>query len=201
MSDKLVRDYTLIIDRSGSMGTYEGNLTRWDIAKECAIAVANKAAQFDPTGITIYLFSSPGKFRRFDNQSAAKVSQIFMEFDPMGTTDLAGVLFDATEQYFQRKASGEALGETILVLTDGEADDRKAVMKTIIEASRKLEADEELAISLIQIGTDKTATRFLKALDEELQGAGAKFDIVDTVTVEDMENMSLTEVLLAAIDD
>jgi hypothetical protein len=74
-------------------------------------------------------------------------------------------------------------------------------MKVIIEASRQMDRDEELAISFMQIGSDREATRFLKALDDELQGAGAKFDIVDTVTVEDLEDMTLTEVLLNAIND
>jgi hypothetical protein len=74
-------------------------------------------------------------------------------------------------------------------------------MEVIINASRKIERDEELAISFIQVGTDATATQFLKALDDQLQGAGAKFDIVDTVTFEDMEDMTLTEVLLKAIVD
>jgi hypothetical protein len=56
-------------------------------------------------------------------------------------------------------------------------------------------------VYFVQIGSDREATRFLKALDDELQSAGAKFDIVDTVTVEDLEEMTLTEVLLNAIND
>jgi hypothetical protein len=51
------------------------------------------------------------------------------------------------------------------------------------------------------VGSDVTVTRFLKALDDELQGAGAKFDIVDTITLDDMENLTLAEVLLNAIND
>jgi Mg-chelatase subunit ChlD len=132
-----------------------------------------------------------------------KVSQIYQENDPMGRTDLAAVLQDALESYLSRKAQGQAKanGETILVITDGEPDDRKMVMKQIIEVSRKLERDDELAISLIQVGGDRQATEFLKALDDQLQGAGAKFDIVDTITIDDMENMTLAEVLLNAITD
>jgi len=74
-------------------------------------------------------------------------------------------------------------------------------MRVIIEASRRMDKDEELAISFIQVGSDAQATRFLKVLDDELQGAGAKFDICDTVTMEDMEDLSLSEVLLNAITD
>ncbi|HEY9672535.1 MAG TPA: VWA domain-containing protein [Waterburya sp.] len=197
------RDYTLIIDKSGSMSIRDqlGNKSRWEAMQESTLALASKCEEFDPDGITVYLFS--GRFKRYDNVTANKVSQIFKENEPSGRTDLAAVLQDATNSYFQRKAAGRTKpnGETILVVTDGEPDDRKAVMKVIIEASRRMERDEELAISFVQVGTDLQATKFLKVLDDELQGAGAKFDIVDTVTMDDMEDMTLTEVLLNAITD
>ncbi|MGH1392765.1 MAG: vWA domain-containing protein [Trichormus sp.] len=197
------RDYTLIIDKSGSMATpdQKGGRNRWTTAQESTLALASKCEQFDPDGITVYVFS--GRFKRYENVTAAKVAQIFMENDPSGTTDLAAVLKHATDDYFQRKTSGQTKpnGETILVVTDGEPDDRKAVMKVIIEASRRMDRDEELAISFIQVGKDAQATRFLKVLDDELQSAGAKFDICDTITMEDMEDLSLSEVLLNAITD
>ncbi len=197
------RDYTLIIDKSGSMATpdQKGGRSRWVAAQESTLALASKCEQFDPDGITIYLFS--GRFKRYENVTASKVTQIFRENDPSGSTDLAAVLKHATDNYFERKAAGQTKpnGETILVVTDGEPDDRKAVMKVIIEASRRMDRDEELAISFIQVGTDSQATKFLKILDDELQGAGAKFDICDTITIDDMEDYSLSEVLLNAIND
>ncbi|MFM7791953.1 MAG: hypothetical protein ACKO90_28870, partial [Microcystis panniformis] len=142
-------------------------------------------------------------FRRYDNVTSDKVTRIYQENEPMGRTDLAAVLQDALDNYFQRKTAGKTKpnGETILVITDGEPDDRKAVMRQIIEASRKLDSDQELAISLIQVGNDRQATEFLKALDDQLESAGAKFDIVDTITIDDMEDMTLAEVLLNAIID
>ena len=197
------RDYTLIIDKSGSMSTPDqaGGKSRWDTAQESTLALARKCEQYDPDGITLYLFS--GRFKRFENVTSAKVNEIFMENDPSGSTDLAGVLKDALDRYFKSKSQGTAKenGETILVVTDGEPDDRKAVMRVIIEASRQMERDEELAISFIQVGKDAGATQFLKALDDQLQSAGAQFDIVDTITMEDMEGLTLKEVLLNAIND
>jgi len=192
----LDRDYTLIIDKSGSMSTTDqvGGKTRWNVVQESTLALARKCEELDPDGITVYLFS--GRFRRYD-------TQVFQENEPMGRTDLAGVLQDALDNYFQRKAAGQtkANGEIILVITDGEPDDRKAVMRLVIDASRRLDRDEELAISLIQVGKDSLATQFLKVLDDQLQEAGAKFDIVDTLTVDDMEDLTLSEVLLKAIQD
>jgi hypothetical protein len=58
-----------------------------------------------------------------------------------------------------------------------------------------------LAISFIQVGSDPNTTKFLKTLDDELQTLGAKFNIVDAVTVEDIKNMTLQDVLLNAIVD
>ena len=197
------RDYTLIIDKSASMSINdqpEGK-TRWEAAQESALALAKECEQNDPDGITIYLFSGP--FRRYDNVTSDKVAQIYQDNEPMGGTDLASVLSDATNNYFQRKAQGEAKanGETFVVITDGEPDDCKAVMRVIIEASQKIDRDEEMGISLIQVGKDRKATAFLKALDDRLESAGAKFDIVDTVTIDDMQDMTLSEVLLNALID
>jgi Mg-chelatase subunit ChlD len=197
------RDYTLIIDKSGSMSINDrpGGKTRWESAQESTLALARKCEEIDPDGITVYLFS--GRFRRYDNVTSDKVSQIYQENDPMGRTDLASVLSDAVDNYFSRKAAGQAKknGETILVITDGEPDDYKSVMRVIIEASRQIDRDDELGISLIQVGNDRKATQFLTALDDQLESAGAKFDIVDTVTMDDMEGMTLAEVLLKAITD
>ncbi|QSV56169.1 MAG: VWA domain-containing protein [Dolichospermum sp. UKL201] len=200
MSD---RDYTLIIDKSGSMSTPDqaGGRSRWKIAEESTIALARKCEEFDPDGITVYVFS--GRFKRYENVTAAKVAQIFQENDPSGTTNLGSVLQDALNNYFQRKAAGTTKlnGETILVITDGEPDDRKAVFEIIIRATQQMEKDEELGISMIQVGSDPQATKFLKALDDQLQTVGAKFDICDTVTLDDLEDMSLADVLMNAITD
>ncbi|BFM39980.1 VWA domain-containing protein [Synechocystis sp. LKSZ1] len=196
------RDYTLIIDKSGSMSSLEpqSQKSRWQVVQESTLALARKCDQLDPDGITVYLFS--GRFRRYDNVSATKVEQIFQENEPMGGTNLTAVLQDAVNQFFQRKQAGQAkAGETILVVTDGAPDDRRSVFEVIIEASRRLDSDEELAFSFIQVGADPGASQFLQALDDQLQGVGAKFDIVDTISLSDMEDLTLTEVLLNAIHD
>ncbi len=197
------RDYTLILDKSGSMSTPDqpGGRSRWQAAEESTLALARKCEQFDPDGITVYLFSS--RFKRYDDVTSAKVEQIFLENDPVGTTDLAAVLNDAIHSYFQRKAAGQSKpnGETILVMTDGEPDDRRAVMEVIIAGTQHMDRDEELAISFIQIGNDAGATKFLKALDDQLGSVGAKFDICDTITMDDMADLSLAEVLMNAIAD
>lgn len=190
------RDYVLIVDRSGSMSTPDVNgKSRWNAAKESTYALANKCTQFDADGIDLYIFS--GNFKKFANTTPDKVEQIFTENDPMGSTALHLPLKDALDNYFASKAKPV----TIVVVTDGEPDDEKAVAKVLIDASNKMEADEEVAVTFLQVGRDEGAKSFLKKLDDDLQGQGAKFDIVDTITFEDMENSTLTDVLLNAIND
>ncbi|KKI98070.1 vWA domain-containing protein [Prochlorothrix hollandica] len=197
------RDYTLIIDKSGSMSVADqgGGLTRWQAAQESTLALARKCEQLDPDGITVYTFSS--RFKRYDNVTAAKVEQIFLENDPVGRTDLAAVLQDATQNFLNRKNSPgwNKEGEIILVITDGEPDDQRAVIEVILQTTHRLDRDEELGISFIQVGNDPSARQFLKALDDQLEEVGAKFDICDTITMDDMADMSLVEVLMNAIED
>ncbi|AFZ54569.1 VWA domain-containing protein [Cyanobacterium aponinum UTEX 3222] len=196
------RDYTLIIDKSGSLNSDDGKgKTRWEIAQESTIALAKKCDELDSDGITVYLFS--GRFRRYDNVNSDKIREIYAQNEPMGSSDLKSVLQDALDNYFQRKAEGKAKenGETILVITDGIPDEPKEIIRLIINASQKIDRDEELGISFIQIGQDVKAKEYFKALDDLLQEAGAKFDIVDTITMDDLDNMSLTDVLLNAVID
>ncbi len=195
------RDYTLIIDKSGSMAQKDqvGGRSRWAAAREGSQALAAKCEELDADGITLYVFGS--RFRRYDNITADRVAKVFEENEPCGGTDLAGVLTHAFDSYFARKAKGRARPETIVVLTDGEPDDQRAVIKAVLAASRRIERDEELAVSFVQVGRDADARRFLKLLDDELVSAGAPFDICDTVTLDEAEEMGLTDVLLSAIHD
>ena len=192
----------MIIDKSGSLTTDDGSgKTRWELAQESTIALAEYCDDIDPDGITVYLYS--GRFRRYDNVTVDKIKQIYAQNEPMGKSDLKSVLQDALNNYFQRKAEGQAKanGETMLVITDDIPDEPKEIIKIIIDASHKIDRDEELGISFIQIGKDKKAREYFQALDDLLEDAGAKFDIVDTVTMDDLEKMSLQQVLLNALID
>ncbi|MBW4562122.1 MAG: VWA domain-containing protein [Mojavia pulchra JT2-VF2] len=197
------RDYTLIIDQSASMATTDqrNGRSRWSALQESTLALAIRCEEFDLDGITIYLFSKG--FKRYDYVKSNQIKQIFADNLPGDTTNLAGVLQDAINNYFKRKADGKTKpeGEVILVVTDGTPGDRQAVFEVIINATHRLEKAQELRISLIQVGADTKATKFLHALDDELQSVGAKFDICDTITLDELEDMSLTDVLVKAVTD
>lgn len=198
------RDFVLVIDKSGSMSendTVSGK-TRWEEAQETTLAVARKLASLDPDGITLYVFA--GLFKKYENCSPDRVKQIFAENDPSGGTTLGPVLADVFADYNKRKAAGQTKqnGEMLIVVTDGQPSDESAVASEIVKFGNALaNADEEYGISFFQIGKDKKASDFLKKLDDDLAAQGAKHDIVDTKTMDELENMTLTEALMAALDD
>lgn len=211
------RDYTLIIDSSGSMGTKDvGSMSRWQAVQESTLALAARCEQLDPDGLTVYFFSS--SFRRSEGVTSARVAQLFAANTPNGSTNLAAVLEHAFDDFFERKAARrlKPSGETILVITDGVPDNEEAVVEVIVKATQKMDRDEELAVSFLQIGRDEGARAFLKRLDDDLVSTkkpgffgklfgggkqGARFDICDTLTFDELEDRSLTQVLLDAIRD
>jgi uncharacterized protein with von Willebrand factor type A (vWA) domain len=194
---------TLIIDKSGSMviRDQKNGRSRWEACKEATIALAYKCEEKDPEGMTLYTFS--GRFKRYEKVNAARVHEIYEENEPGGGTDLAEVLGDAFDFVKKRRAQkgAEATPELILVVTDGEPDEKEPVAKMIAEMTKQLQSRKELAISFIQVGKDPAATEFLRALDDDLVKAGAALDIVDTVSLEEMEEYSLSKILEKAFTD
>lgn len=90
------------------------------------------------------------------------------------------------------------------------------MVDVIVAATHRMDRDEELGVSFLQIGRDQGASAFLKRLDDDLVGPRktgllqrifgggkrtARFDICDTLTFADMEDRSLTDVLLSALND
>jgi len=198
------RDFVVVIDSSGSMvtGDQKGGRTRWEAAAESTIALTGKAAKYDPDGLSLYTFA--GNHRRFDNVStSAKASQVFEEVEPNGSTNLDGVLNAVFSDYQTRKKDGKTKpnGEILVVITDGEPDDRKAAKAAIVSHSKTLDKDEEYGILFVQVGNDARAKAFLKELDDDLMNQGAKFDIVDTISMDEVGSRTLTEVLAGAIAD
>ncbi|EFA82490.1 hypothetical protein PPL_04915 [Heterostelium album PN500] len=191
---RYARDYTLIIDKSGSMS---GSL--WNQASAAVAKIAPFACQADPDGITVYFFSSPSpRHPKYENiRDGNMVMGLFQREKPSGTTDLHGVLKQAIDDHFIKGNKPE----TILVITDGIPNNESDVKKLIIATANRLTRDEDLSISFIQIGRDRSATTFLKGLDDYLTSQGARFDIVDTLTMDEMQNLSFEQMIDKSIAD
>lgn len=199
MSKDLTKyDFILAIDKSGSMANPGAhNMSRWKEAQETTLAIATKAAEFDDDGITVIPFARTVKI--YDSVTPAKVSQVFAENEPSGGTDTAGVLKVVFDRYTTAKAPKPVI---LIVITDGEPDDREAVKTVIRNFAATLNGNgagdtDDFGILFLQIGNDASAMAFLKELDNNLN---AKFDIVATKTADELEGMTLTEAFIHALE-
>lgn len=204
VSEEALKNYDIIvaIDRSGSMGIKEKNgSSRWKIAQESTEALVRKAAEHDADGVTVTIFGG-SIVKSYENVSDADavVTKIFTENQPNGGTPTDEMLSKHLDAYFAAKAAGSNPKPILIaVITDGEPTSRGTVAKVIKEATHKMDKDEEIGITFLQVGSDADATDFLTKLDDDLTAEGAKFDIVDTKKLEEVE--SITDALLAALND
>lgn len=200
--DLTKRDYILLVDISGSMGETDTptGKSRFDYAAESANALARECEKYDDNGITVGVFNGQWTIHENVKAGSTEMKAIFTNNKPHGTTNTAGVLDAVLKPYLATRATAKPI--TILVITDGEPNSREDVVKVIVDASNKIEDENEIGISFLQVGKDGGCTAFLKMLDDDLVAKhGAKFDIVDTKTSDEMENISLEEVLIEAITD
>ncbi len=209
MSEALLqnRDYTIVVAKTAAnlAKMPPGYEQRWLSAHDAILSLAQTCETFDPDGITIYISSRDevDLFKQYKQVMPNQITEIFDAHYPPDTLNLLNVLQTALDDYFTRKASAQTKlnGEMILVLIDGEPQDRMAIAKLLIQTTEKLDQDHELGIGFLQLGDDLIARGFLSALDENLKASGAKFDIVHTQVFEKVTSDSLTGFLLDVLND
>jgi hypothetical protein len=201
------RDYTIIVAKTAPSvaSTPPGYANRWAAAHTAILQLAQLCETFDPDGISLYISCRDAVkgFQSYQNLLSEQLKQVLDLHFPPDNLNLLDGLTMVLERYFAQKAAQATKpnGAMILVLIDGEPQDRIAIARLIVHATQKLDRDGELGIGFVQLGDDLIARGFLNALDENLQTAGAKFDVVHTTTIEDIQPACLVEFLQAVIHD
>lgn len=191
-------DFILVGDCSSSMNepAVSGNPaspSRWESMQESIKGFVRDVSKLDSDGIDFVELG--GQKRSYRGVTADNVVAMLATLVPRGSTPLADALTDAL------KLAGKSdKKDFICVYTDGVPDDKDAVVKVIRDQANKQVTDDELTILFIQVGDDPQATKYLKMLDDDLKGA--KWDIVDTMTVAEADKFATTaEMILKAIND
>ncbi|MGD1851163.1 MAG: hypothetical protein ACFCBU_11340 [Cyanophyceae cyanobacterium] len=188
-----MRDYILAVDASSSMLVrLPDGRSRWTTVLKAASRLAAGVEDLDPDGLDVYTFAT--RVKKLGNATAQGISDLFAKQAPFGSTDLAGLLNLVLRPWRPESPA------TLLIITDGKPDDEEAAIRELIIATQKMSAGNQLAVSFVQIGDDPEATKFLHFLEDELVRLGAKFDVIDIVTVDSFGDRTLEEVLLEAIE-
>ena len=121
----------------------------------------------------------------------------------MGWTFEGSALESQINCYFENKDAydGHVRPVVIAVITDGLPISPSGVRKAIVKATERMERPDEIAITFLQIGTDRHGVKFVHQLDDKLIAKGARYDIVDCKDFEELQRIGLAQALVDAINE
>lgn len=192
----------LIVDQSLSMRRRDcpGGTSRWEWCGLQLGNLSNQLAAYTPRGFTLTTFAS--EFQSYPNASAGDVQRLFAYGGLASGTRLSRPLGARLSHYFaSKKPNSRPL--LVVVITDGAptpAQDGVLVAGNLISASRRMSKPDEVTVVFFQIGGANPFGRlFLNQMDHTLVRAGAKHDIVQTVSFEQLQQQGLTNSLVNAL--
>lgn len=189
-------DFIVVVDKSGSMGEADcpNGRSRWEYMQETVTQIAREVSKFDSDGIDLVVFGG-ATVQSHQGVNVDALKGVFAKYNPGGSTPLAQALTESL------KLAGKSdKKDFILVITDGVPDDKAAAADVIRRQANKQTADDECTFLFVQVGHDGGAATYLRSLDDDLKGA--KFDIVDVKTIDEVEQFSsIADLIVAAIND
>lgn len=208
------RVYTLY-DRSGSMkgpvSRERMHVSRWQALREAASAIGGAVDMIDPEGSTVVFFSDG--ISMYARQKTDQIDELFKDLQPVGLTNLNAALDWTFTDIMRAQKFDQDFKALIIVVTDGLPNvtdahvDKVTVANTIVAFTHQMTerkmTDDQVGISILQIGNDKKAQEYLQWLDDALVGElGASFDIVDAKSFDEVEKAGgLVQALCQAFND
>jgi hypothetical protein len=191
-------DVELIVDISGSMNEIDGT---GDVSKFewCHRQVRSLAQRMAPYGKTLTITTFNNAYDVMGGCSPAKVEQIYGTVTAKGSTDLVDPLVSRLDAKLNHDPKHPVL---IAVITDGLPNvpkDPKVVDQALIDYSHRLNSPGQIIVTFLQIGDTFNGKDFCRNLDDNLVREGAKYDIVDTKTFDELKSEGLVDALIDAI--
>lgn len=185
-------DIVLMVDRSGSMEDLvdELNMSRWQWVQRLVDDFAREADRFAAKTFDLVIFND--KYSLEHNVSAARLPAIFHNYQPAGGTRLYEPLAASLNEHFQRAPNRPLL---IAVLTDGEPEAYEEIGQLIAAATRQVHSVRELHITFLGVGENEMGTGVFRYFDDSLTSKGAVYDVVDTISFEELRRVGLATAL------
>ncbi len=199
---KLVQyDIELLIDITGSMTERDGtgDLSKFQWCREQVREFSKLMEEYKRT-LTITTFNTGSNTEYRCNPT--RLEELYGSIKPEGGTCLVTPLIERLEYIRNHHDPNRA---TILaVITDGEPNvprDPLVVNRELIEFTKKLNRPDDIIITFLQIGDRFNGKSFCIDLDDNLVNEGAKYDIVDTKTFDELKSEGLTAALIDAVTE
>jgi len=176
--------------KKGSQTATKGDPpTCWEKAVIGLNGIVNQVAKIDPNGIDVVCF--PGISDNVDIyrnlKDTSNLEDLVTAKEPGGSCNMGQALEVVFKEALER---GFEISTSVLVLTAGKPQDYTVVKENIQNFTKKLEKQEDLTLTFVQIGEDESASSFLNDLANDLNcvsASGEEIDIVDTVKDEDIK--------------
>ncbi|MFN8550889.1 MAG: hypothetical protein U0103_05320 [Candidatus Obscuribacterales bacterium] len=194
-------DIELIIDITGSMLEHDGtgDLSKFEWCHEQVRNFARLMEEYNRT-LTITTFNTT--FNTEYHCTPARVEEIYGAIRPKGNTCLVDPLLNRLDYALHHRTPGRAT--IIAVITDGLPNvpqDPRVVNTALIDFTKRLSNANDVVVTFLQIGDTFNGKSFCVDLDDNLVNEGAKFDIVDTKTFDDLKTEGLTQALIDAVTE
>lgn len=211
-------DVILLVDKSWSMGTNDcptphfmtgklgaflnmaasqsdDRISRWEWCLAQTSQMAKQTEYVLAQGFSVILFD--GRFNIYPHVNAKQLKKIFSDNDPGGSTKLEGPLSATFSDYFQRITSGGKTKPLVIgIITDGCPTHPDEVRQTIASATRRMKNPDEITLVFFMVGEhDRKGEEFVYRASHDLQNDGARFNIVRSVSFNELERSGLARAL------
>lgn len=179
-------NFIFLVDVSGSMAATDcpGGLSRIDYLKEKVEQFAGEAAKYDTDGIDVLAFGH--QVTQYNGVTGDKAKEVIHQLKANEGATMTHLALN--EAYKLHKAGGYEQ-TVVMIATDGEPSDHNALIKAIADITNDIKDPQEFGIIFLTVGVISSGLRsFLNTLDDALPGA--KYDIVDVKTLEEVDFMS-----------
>jgi uncharacterized protein YegL len=187
----------LLLDISGSQDTPDGRLNH---LKEVGLQLGQELCEIDQNS-KIRVITFGGRVIDYGELVFDKIKEIFSSIVPNGTTPLDEALLKTIPSFENHLTGYEKLHHLIIVITDGEPDDKKLVIEAIQQIATYVTSDDQLAIQFVQVGNDQKAAKYLQILDDDISQYCDGKDIVNTIHFSQITKISLETFVQLAFDD
>ena len=177
-------DIVFVIDNTNSMSAPAkkgGKETRWQMVCSAMSYVAELAAREDEDGVDIH-FLLDHTLSKSNVKTGREILEVLNKVELNkygGRTYFEPVLAKILSRYLRRlERSQDGISKEevkpldLIILTDGEANDKRETTDRLARTARKLDqldiGHRQLGIQFVQVGDDVAASKYLKNLGEQI---------------------------------